>query len=67
MKRFYYIQRVRTYINVMQISTVFFINGKWTINLQNGKKYEITENEFADLKPILEAECEPKKEGEKQE
>ena len=59
MKRFYYIQRVRTYINVMQISTVFFINGKWTINLQNGKKYEITENEFADLKPILEAECEP--------
>lgn len=67
MKRFYYIQRVRTYINVMQISTVFFINGKWTINLQNGKKYEITENEFADLKPILEAEREPKKEGEKQE
>lgn len=61
MKKFFYIKRVRAYINVMHVSTVFFVNGKWTVSLQNGTSYEITESEFADLQPILEAEF-PKKE-----
>ena len=62
MKKFYYIARIQTWINVMNIDMIFRDGVNWTIVLRSGERLSINDGEYTDLMATIQRTDEERKE-----